>query len=124
MPADWRDFVALSKPRVMSLVVFTGLAGLLVAPERIHPLLGFVAVLCIALAAGAAGALNQWWEADIDALMVRTANRPLPSGRMERGSALAFGVSVGAGAVLLTGLAANRSEEGRVGREDEGTCND
>src|SRR3546814_2295594 len=91
----------------MSLVVFTGLAGLLVALERIHPLLGFVAVLCIALAAGAAGALNQWWEADIDALMVRTANRPLPSGRMERGSALAFGVSVGIGSVLLMGLAAN-----------------
>src|SRR3546814_15533733 len=67
----WRDFVALAKPRVMSLVVFTGLAGLVAAPDSIHPLLGFVAVLCIALAAGAAGALNQWWEADTDALMKR-----------------------------------------------------
>src|SRR3546814_11405689 len=82
LPADWRDFVALAKPRVMSLVVFTGLAGLVAAPDSIHPLLGFVAVLCIALAAGAAGALHQWWEADTDALMKRTANRPLPSGRM------------------------------------------
>src|SRR3546814_15842540 len=66
LPADWRDFVALAKPRVMSLVVFTGLAGLVAAPDSIHPLLGFVAVLCIALAAGAAGAPNQWWEADTD----------------------------------------------------------
>src|SRR3546814_5453163 len=101
------DFVALAKPRVMSLVVFTGLAGLVAAPDSIHPLLGFVAVLCIALAAGAAGALNQWWEADTDALMKRTANRPLPSGRMEPGAALAFGVSVGTGSVLLMGLAVN-----------------
>ena len=107
LPADWRDFVALAKPRVMSLVVFTGLAGLVAAPDSIHPLLGFVAVLCIALAAGAAGALNQWWEADTDALMKRTANRPLPSGRMEPGAALAFGVSVGTGSVLLMGLAVN-----------------
>src|SRR3546814_6285660 len=91
----------------MSLVVFTGLAGLVAAPDSIHPLLGFVAVLCIALAAGAAGALNQWWEADTDALMKRTANRPLPSGRMEPGAALAFGVSVGTGSVLLMGLAVN-----------------
>ncbi len=107
LPADWRDFVALAKPRVMSLVVFTGLAGLLAAPGHIHPLLGFVAVLCIALGAGAAGALNQWWETDIDALMKRTANRPLPSGRMERGSALAFGVAIGTGSVLLMALAVN-----------------
>jgi protoheme IX farnesyltransferase len=107
LPADWRDFIALAKPRVMSLVVFTGLAGLIAAPAPIHPLLGFVAVLCIALAAGAAGALNQWWEADTDALMKRTANRPLPAGRMERGAALSFGVSVGTGSVLLMGLAVN-----------------
>ena len=107
LPADWRDFVALAKPRVMSLVVFTGLAGLLAAPGHVNPVLGFVAVLCIALGAGAAGALNQWWEADIDALMKRTANRPLPAGRMDRSAALGFGVLVGAGSVLLLGLAAN-----------------
>ena len=76
MPADWRDFLALTKPRVMSLVVFTGLAGLLAAPGHIHPVLGFAAILCIALGAGGAAALNQWWEADIDAGMKRTAGRP------------------------------------------------
>jgi len=107
LPADWRDFIALAKPRVMSLVVFTGLAGMLAAPQAINPLIGFVAVLCIALGAGASGALNQWWEADIDARMRRTANRPLPAGRMTRDAALAFGVSVGTGSVLLMGLAVN-----------------
>src|SRR5690554_6898642 len=66
LPAEWRDFFALTKPRVMSLVVFTGLCGLLAAPGHIHPVLGFTAVLCIALGAGGAGALNMWWEADID----------------------------------------------------------
>src|SRR3546814_16083233 len=100
----------------MSLVVFTGLAGLVAAPDSIHPLLGFVAVLCIALAAGAAGALNQWWEADTDALMKRTANRPLPSGPMEPGAALAFGVSVGTGSVLLMGQIGRASCRGRVGQ--------
>lgn len=107
LPADWQDFVALAKPRVISLVVFTGLAGLLIAPQSINPFIGFVAVLCIALGAGAAGALNQWWEADTDALMKRTANRPLPAGRMDKGSALAFGVLVGSASVLILGLAAN-----------------
>src|SRR5215203_3677978 len=86
LPAEWRDYVALTKPRVMSLVVFTGLCGLLAAPVAIHPVLGFAAVLCIALGAGAAGALNQWYEADLDALMRRTANRPLPANRMDRQS--------------------------------------
>jgi len=81
MPAHWRDFYALTKPRVMSLVVFTGLCGLLAAPGHIHPVLGFTAILCIALAAGGAAALNQWWEADLDKGMKRTAARPLPSGR-------------------------------------------
>ena len=80
LPADWRDLLALTKPRVMSLVVFTGLCGLLAAPVPIHPVLGFTAVLCIALGAGAAGALNQWYEADLDAKMKRTASRPLPAG--------------------------------------------
>ena len=107
MPADWRDFLALTKPRVMTLVVFTGLCGLLAAPVSIHPVLGFTAILCIALGAGAAGALNQWYEADLDALMKRTAGRPLPAGRMERESALHFGVGLGAFSVLLMGLAVN-----------------
>ena len=105
--ADWRDFVALTKPRVMTLVVFTGLCGLLAAPEGIHPVLGFTAILCIALGAGAAAALNQWYEADIDAVMKRTASRPLPAGRMARETALHFGVGLGAFSVLLMGLAVN-----------------
>ena len=107
LPADWRDFVALTKPRVMSLVVFTGLAGLLVAPVAIHPVLGFTAVLSIALGAGAAAALNQWYEADIDALMRRTSGRPIPAGRMARDSALQFGVALAVFSVLLIGLATN-----------------
>ncbi|MBL0117148.1 MAG: protoheme IX farnesyltransferase [Sphingomonadales bacterium] len=107
LPADWRDFLALTKPRVMSLVVFTGLCGLLAAPLPIHPVLGFTAVLCIALGAGAAGALNQWYEADIDALMKRTADRPLPAGRMDRQSALHFGVGLAAFSVLLLYFATN-----------------
>lgn len=107
LPADWRDFLALTKPRVMSLVVFTGLCGLLAAPMAIHPVLGFTAVLCIALGAGAAGALNQWYEADIDALMKRTADRPLPAGRMDRQSALHFGVGLAVFSVLLLYLATN-----------------
>jgi len=107
LPADWRDFVALTKPRVMSLVVFSGLCGLLVAPVQLPAVLGFTAILCIALAAGACGALNQWYEADIDAKMRRTARRPLPAGRMERQSALHFGVWLGTFSVLLMGLATN-----------------
>ena len=107
LPAEWRDFVALTKPRVMALVVFTALCGLLAAPGAIHPVLGFTAILCIALGGGAAGALNQWYEADIDALMKRTANRPLPAGRMDRQSALHFGVGLGALSVLLMGVALN-----------------
>ena len=107
LPAEWRDFLALTKPRVMTLVVFTGLAGLLVAPMPIHPVLGFTAILCIALGAGAAAALNQYYEADIDALMKRTANRPIPAGRMDRQSALHFGVGLGAFSVLLMGVATN-----------------
>ncbi|MDR6788816.1 protoheme IX farnesyltransferase [Sphingomonas sp. BE138] len=106
-PADWRDFLALTKPRVMTLVVFTGLCGMLAAPVGIHPVLGFTAILCIALGAGAAGALNQWYEADLDAVMKRTAQRPLPAGRMERQSALHFGVGLGAFSVILMGLAVN-----------------
>ena len=107
LPADWRDFVALTKPRVMSLVVFTGLCGLLVAPVRLPLVLGFTAILCIALGAGACGALNQWYEVELDAKMRRTARRPLPAGRMERQSALHFGVGLGGFSVLLMGLATN-----------------
>ncbi|MES2136363.1 MAG: heme o synthase [Pseudomonadota bacterium] len=107
LPADWRDILALTKPRVMSLVVFTGLAGMLAAPSLPPLVIGFTAILCIALGAGACGALNQWYEADIDAKMRRTAKRPLPAGRMERQSALHFGVGLAVFSVLLMGLAAN-----------------
>jgi len=102
---DWRDFFALTKPRVMSLVIFTGLCGLLAAPENIHPVLGFTAILCIAVGAGGAAALNQWWEADLDAGMRRTAQRPLPAGRMDRTNARDFGVALSVGSVLLMGVA-------------------
>jgi len=107
LPADWRDLVALTKPRVMSLVVFTGLCGLLAAPVQLPPVLAFTAILCIALGAGAAGALNQWYEADLDAKMRRTANRPLPARRMDRQTALHFGVGLGAFSVVLMDLATN-----------------
>jgi protoheme IX farnesyltransferase len=107
LPAEWRDFLALTKPRVMTLVVFTGLCGLLAAPVHIHPILGFTAILCIAVGAGASGALNMWYEADLDAHMKRTRSRPLPAGRMDRQSALHFGVALGVGSVLLMGLAIN-----------------
>jgi heme o synthase len=107
LPADWRDFLALTKPRVMSLVVFTALCGMLAAPVPINPVLGFVAILCIAVAAGAAGALNQWYESDIDGMMRRTSKRPLPAGRMDRESALHFGVALSFFSVLLMGLAVN-----------------
>jgi len=107
LPADWRDLVALTKPRVMSLVVFTGLCGWLAAPALPPLVLGFSAILCIALAAGACGALNQWYEVEVDAKMRRTAKRPLPAGRMERQTALHFGVGLGVFSVLLMGLAAN-----------------
>ena len=107
LTAEWRDFVALTKPRVMTLVVFTGLCGLLAAPQSIHPVLAFTAILCIALGAGAAAALNQWYESDIDGLMARTAERPLPAGRMDRQTALHFGVGLGVFSVVLMGLAVN-----------------
>ena len=107
LPAEWRDFFALTKPRVMSLVIFTGLCGLLAAPGTINPILGFTAVLCIALGAGGAAALNQWWEADIDAGMKRTAARPLPAGRMNRTDVRDFGVLISAASVMIMGLALN-----------------
>ncbi len=101
------DFVVLLKPRVMSLVVFTGWVGLYLAPGHLNPILAFTAVLCIAVAAGAAGAINMWYERDIDAVMERTSNRPLPAGRMVPGDALGFGVVLAIGAVVMMGLALN-----------------
>ena len=107
LPADWRDLFALTKPRVMSLVVFTALCGLLAAPGSVHPVLAFSSILAIALGAGASGALNQWCEATIDAKMKRTANRPLPAGRLDRQTALQFGVGLAAFSVFLMLFAAN-----------------
>ena len=80
--AGVRDYIALLKPRVMSLVVFTAAVGLLAAPAAVHPVIAFACILCIAIGAGASGALNMWWDADIDAVMKRTARRPVPSGRV------------------------------------------
>ncbi|HUD30153.1 MAG TPA: heme o synthase [Novosphingobium sp.] len=105
MPADWRDLFALTKPRVMSLVIFTGLCGLLAAPVSIHPVLGFTAILCIAMGAGGAAALNQWWEADLDAGMKRTAQRPIPQGRLDRTTARDFAGVLCAASVFLMGFA-------------------
>ena len=105
--ADWRDFIALTKPGVLRLVVFTGLAGLLAAPGSINPIIGFTAILCITLAAAGAATLNQWYEADIDGIMKRTSKRPLPSGRMDRTSALHFGIGLSALSVFLMGVAVN-----------------
>jgi len=107
LPAEWRDFLALTKPRVMILVVYTAICAMVVAPGTIDPVIGFTAILCVTLGAGAAGALNQWYEADIDALMKRTIKRPLPAGRMDRESALHFGVGLGAFSVLMMGLTVN-----------------
>lgn len=101
------DYLALLKPRVMSLVVFTALVGMLVAPGGINPFIGLIAIACIAIGAGASGALNMWYDADIDAVMSRTQNRPIPAGRMTRGEALAFGLILSVFSVTLLGLATN-----------------
>jgi protoheme IX farnesyltransferase len=98
------DYIELMKPRVMSLVVFTALVGLLIAPGHVHPVIGLTALLCIAVGAGAAGALNMWYDADIDARMARTAARPIPAGRLAPGEALAFGLTLATGAVVVLGL--------------------
>ena len=105
--AGARDFFELLKPRVMSLVVFTGFAGLVLAPGHINPILGFIAILCIAVGAGASGALNMWYDADIDAVMTRTAKRPIPDGRIMPQEALAFGLTLSAFSVCILGLAVN-----------------
>lgn len=107
LPADWRDLFQLTKPRVMTLVVFTALCGMLAAPGHIHPVLGFASILAIALGGGASGALNQWYEAGIDAKMKRTQNRPLPAGRLDRQTALQFGVGLACFSVFLMLMASN-----------------
>jgi len=105
--SEARDWIALLKPRVMSLVVFSGLVGLLVAPGGIHPVLAVTAILCIAVAAGASGAINMWYDRDIDAIMRRTANRPIPAGRIRPRAALSFGVFLAVASVVMMGLATN-----------------
>ena len=105
--ASAKDLFALTKPRVMSLVIFTALCGMLAAPGSIHPVIGFTAILAISLGAGASAALNQWYESDIDAVMKRTSGRPLPAGRMDRETALHFGIGLSVFSVLLMGVAVN-----------------
>ncbi len=101
------DFVTLMKPRVMSLVVFTALTGMVLAPEGQHPILGVIALICIAVGAGASGALNMWYDADIDGLMQRTASRPIPRGQVTADEALTFGVVLAVGSVATLGLLVN-----------------
>lgn len=101
------DFLALLKPRVMSLVIFTAIIGMVMAPGDIHPVIGFTAILCIAVGAGASGCLNMWYEADLDALMERTKDRPIPAGRMDPQTALHFGVGLATASVLVMGLMVN-----------------
>ncbi len=102
-----RDFVLLLKPRVMSLVVFTAFTGMMLAPGHVHPLIGLIAILCITVGAGASGALNMWYDADIDAVMTRTARRPIPTGKVRPGEALAFGLFLAAFSVVMLGLLVN-----------------
>jgi len=101
------DWIALLKPRVLTLVVFTGAIGLIIAPVKMNPVLALTAILCITIAAGAAGAINMWYDRDIDALMRRTANRPIPAGRIAPDSALAYGVFLAVFSVILMALATN-----------------
>ena len=105
--SEVRDWITLLKPRVLSLVVYTGVAGLLVAPGALHPVLALTAILCITIAAGAAGAINMWYDRDIDAVMRRTQKRPIPAGRISADGALAYGILLGTGSVALMGLATN-----------------
>jgi len=101
------DYIALLKPRVMSLVVFTALVGLMIAPVHVHPVLAFTSLICIAVGAGASGALNMWYESDIDARMSRTANRPIPRGRVTRAEAAAFGMTLAFFSVMTLGILVN-----------------
>jgi protoheme IX farnesyltransferase len=104
---DVSDFIALLKPRVMFLVVFTALVGMVVTPSGVHPVIAFASLLMIAVGAGASGCLNMWWDADVDALMVRTRKRPIPAGKISRDDALAFGLILAVGSVLMLGLVSN-----------------
>ncbi len=104
---DVSDFFALLKPRVMFLVVFTALVGMVVAHSNVHPVVAFVSLLMIAVGGGASGCLNMWWDADIDAIMTRTRKRPIPAGKIQPGEALAFGVALSVGSVIVLGLASN-----------------
>jgi len=104
---DVSDFFALLKPRVMFLVVFTALVGMVVSPSNVHPIIAFVSLLMIAVGGGASGCLNMWWDADIDAVMTRTRKRPIPAGKIQPGEALAFGVTLSAGSVIILGLVSN-----------------
>lgn len=101
------DYFALMKPRVMSLVVFTALVGIVMAPSEVHPVIAAISLLCIAVGAGASGALNMWYDADVDRIMLRTSKRPIPAGRIEEDNALAFGLLLSAGSVIVLGLVAN-----------------
>lgn len=105
--ANARDYFELLKPRVMSLVVFTAFAGLILAPGTVNPVIGLISILCIAIGAGASGALNMWYDADIDAVMTRTAQRPIPSGRIQPNEALGFGMTLSAFSVVILGLLVN-----------------
>ena len=105
--AQFGDYFALLKPRVMTLVVFTAMVGLLAAPVPVHPFIGFCAILFIAVGGGASGALNMWWDADIDQVMKRTAKRPIPAGRVEPGEALGLGLALSAFSCVFLGLATN-----------------
>jgi protoheme IX farnesyltransferase len=107
LEADYRDWIALLKPRVLTLVVFSGAIGVAVAPGHLNPVLALTAVLCIATAAGACGTINMWYDRDIDAIMRRTRNRPIPAGRIQPGPALGFGVMLAVASVLVMGLAVN-----------------
>ena len=111
-PARVADYVALLKPRVMSLVLFTGFVGLVLAPGDIHPIIALTALLCVAVGAGASGAINMWYDADIDAEMTRTAARPIPAGRIDAGQALGFGMTLAVGSVLAMGLFVNVAAAG------------
>ena len=104
---DVSDFVALLKPRVMFLVVFTALVGMVVTPSAVHPVIAFASLVMIAVGAGASGCLNMWWDADVDAVMIRTRKRPIPAGKVAPGEALAFGITLSAGSVLALGLVSN-----------------
>ncbi|MGL4441467.1 MAG: UbiA family prenyltransferase, partial [Bosea sp. (in: a-proteobacteria)] len=104
---DVADYFELLKPRVMSLVIFTALVGIVVAPGTIHPVIAAASLLAIAIGAGASGALNMWYDADIDAIMTRTAKRPIPAGRIMPSEAYAFGMALSAGSVLMLGIVAN-----------------